>query len=287
MIPSVPFLHRITRMSSNQHLTITLNDGSRVPWLGFGTGTALYGRDAAEAVRRAIDNGIIHLDGAQMYNNEDTLGAGIKASGKPRSELYVVTKLKALTPGQTVKESLAMSLEKLGLDYVDLFLIHSPSPSNKEGKLKALWKALEEVHSEGLAKSIGVSNFRVEDLKEVVEGARIVPAINQVSQANHVLLSPPLNTPGGLDRITSIYMEGCRAYCEVWTRTWYRNCLVWRSNSTRTCSGWSRRFGAPRYHCQARKDPRTARLTRASIDQVDSPEGCYCCIVSESVPIIG
>ncbi|KAF5380823.1 hypothetical protein D9615_004083 [Tricholomella constricta] len=161
-------------------LTITLNNGVRVPWLAFGTGTALYGQDAAEFVRAAIDNGITHLDGAQMYNNEDTLGAGAKASGKPRSELYFVTKLKALNPGQTVKQALEDSLQKLGVDHVDLFLIHSPDPANKEGKLKELWKAMEGVQKDGLTKSIGVSNFRVEDLKEILDDAEIVPAVNQI-----------------------------------------------------------------------------------------------------------
>jgi diketogulonate reductase-like aldo/keto reductase len=126
--------------------TITLNDGSRVPWLAFGTGTALYGKDATDFVKAAIENGITHLDGAQMYGNEDTLAAGIKASGKPRSELYITTKLKGLEPAQTAKEALQVSLRKLNVHYVDLFLIHSPSPANREGKLKALWEEMEEIH---------------------------------------------------------------------------------------------------------------------------------------------
>lgn len=158
----------------------TLNTGAAIPWLGFGTGTALYGKDAANLVRMAIDNKITHLDGAQMYNNEDTLGAGIKAAGKPRSELFVTTKLANLAAGQTVKESLKASLNKLGLDYVDLFLIHDPTPATKEGKLAQWWEGMEEVQREGLAKSIGVSNFRVEDLKIILDSGKIVPAVNQV-----------------------------------------------------------------------------------------------------------
>jgi len=169
-------------MTKTTTLTITLNNGVRVPWLGFGTGTALYGKDAAESVRAAIDNGITHLDGAQLYNNEDTLGAGIKASGKPRSELYIVSKLnsKALNPSQTVKQLLEESLRKLGLDYIDLFLIHDPTPASTVGKLKELWKAMEGVQKDGLSKSIGVSNFKVEHLKEILDGAEIVPAVNQI-----------------------------------------------------------------------------------------------------------
>lgn len=119
-----------------------------------------------------------------MYNNEDTLGAGIRASNKPRSELFVTTKLngKALTPGQTIKESLKESLAKLGLDYVDLFLIHDPTPATKEGnsKLADWWKQMEDVHMDGLAKAIGVSNFRVEDLNVVLETGKVIPAANQV-----------------------------------------------------------------------------------------------------------
>ncbi|KIM48887.1 hypothetical protein M413DRAFT_438061 [Hebeloma cylindrosporum] len=158
----------------------TLNTGAAIPWLGFGTGSALYGKDAANLVRLAIDNNITHLDGAQVYNNEDSLGAGIKAAGKPRSDLFVTTKLGKLAPGETVKESLKASLNKLGLGYVDLFLIHDPSPATKEGKLSQLWEGMEEVHREGLAKAIGVSNFKVEDLKVILESGKIVPAVNQI-----------------------------------------------------------------------------------------------------------
>jgi len=160
--------------------TFTLNTGATIPRLGFGTGTALYGKDATNLVRLALANNITHLDGAQMYNNEDTLGLGIKESGKPRSDLFVTTKLKNLAPGETVKESLQKSLSKLGLDYVDLFLIHDPSPSTKEGKLAEWWAGMEGVYRDGLAKAIGVSNFRVEDLQVVLETGKVVPAVNQV-----------------------------------------------------------------------------------------------------------
>jgi len=188
-----------------------LNDGSQIPWLGFGTGTALYNKDAADLVRVAIENNIIHLDGAQMYNNEDTLGAGIKASGKPRSELFVVTKLNVLQPGQTVKESLKVSLTKLGLDYVDLFLIHTPSQARKEANLSQLWERMEEVKQDGLAKSIGVSNFTVEDLKVILETAKVVPSINQVGADFYFILIWPLTFPFPPDRIPSICLESCRA----------------------------------------------------------------------------
>ena len=159
-------------------LTIPLNDGKQIPWLGFGTGTALFGKDAANSVRVAIENGIIHLDGAQLYRNEDSLGEGIAAAGKPRSELFVTTKLGKLAEGQTVRDTLVESLKQLRLDYVDLFLIHMPI--HHEGKLKSVWKQFEELQKEGLAKSIGVSNFRIKDFEEILEVATVVPAVNQV-----------------------------------------------------------------------------------------------------------
>lgn len=165
-------------------LTITLNDGNKIPWLGFGTGTALYGKDAENAVKTAIVNGIIHLDGAQAYGNEESLGAGIASSGKPRSSLFVTTKLAKIPSGQTVRDTLVTSLKKLQLDYVDLFLIHSPT--NHPGELSSVWKQVEELQKEGLAKSIGVSNFRKQDLEEILGDASVVPSVNQIEYHPYV-----------------------------------------------------------------------------------------------------
>lgn len=158
---------------------IKLNDGNTVPWLGFGTGTALYEKDSANIVSAAIKAGFTHLDGAQVYANEDSLGAGLVASGKPRSELFVTTKLYQLETG-TVRSSLLESLKKLKLDYVDLFLIHSPAFFKAPGQLKNIWKQFEEIKKEGLAKSIGVSNFRIVDLETILDGATVPPAVNQI-----------------------------------------------------------------------------------------------------------
>lgn len=162
--------------------TFTLNDGTTVPWLAFGTGTALFSQDAAHSVLAAIQSGITHLDGAQAYGNEESLGKGIALSNTPRSELFITTKLHArVGDPATVKETLQESLKKLGTDHVDLFLVHSPNPSNKEeGKLKRVWQQMELVKKEGLAKSIGVSNFRVEDLREILDGATVIPSVNQI-----------------------------------------------------------------------------------------------------------
>lgn len=132
--------------------TITLNDSTAAPWIAFGTGTALYNKDASDSVKQAIDGGFTHLDGAQIYDNEESLGAGIHASGKPRLELYITTKLTQLKDGETVKETLQASLKKLGVDYVDLFLIHAPA--QHPGRLKEVWKAMEGVQKDGLTKYV-------------------------------------------------------------------------------------------------------------------------------------
>jgi diketogulonate reductase-like aldo/keto reductase len=181
---------------SSDSVNITLNDSTITSWIAFGTGTALFSKDAAQSVELAIRNGFTHLDGAQAYSNEESLGKGIVASGKPRSELYVTTKLFKLKTGQTVKEALQESLKKLELDYVDLFLIHHAA--HHEGRLQQVWKEMEGVKNEGLTRyayvvsvtilvkrtghrrSIGVSNFTEKDLNAIFEVATIKPAVNQV-----------------------------------------------------------------------------------------------------------
>ncbi|OAX38932.1 Aldo/keto reductase [Rhizopogon vinicolor AM-OR11-026] len=159
--------------------TLALNDGSQVPWMAFGTGTALYRKDAEDAIRLAIDNGFTHLDGAQVYANEDSMGQGIVASGKSRSELFITTKLTALKPGATPKSALEESLKKLKVDYVDLYLIHQAN--DHVGKLKEVWKGMEEAQKAGLTKSIGVSNFTADHLNDILEIATVPPAVNQAS----------------------------------------------------------------------------------------------------------
>ncbi|KAF7338142.1 Aldo-ket-red domain-containing protein [Mycena venus] len=182
--------------------TVKLNDGTEVPAIAYGTGTALFGKDCANSIKLAIECGFTHLDGAQAYGNEAFLGEGIRAAGKPRSELYIVTKLKPGLKAADVKPSLVESLQKfgmsyrrfqitvlrfltgpLGIEFVDLFLIHAPprGPTKPEdGTIQDLWHAMETVHAEGLAKSIGVSNFTVNDLKAILPSAKIVPSVNQI-----------------------------------------------------------------------------------------------------------
>ena len=159
---------------------ITLNDGRQIPFIGFGTGTALYQKDAENSVKLALACGVVHLDGAQLYQNEDSLGDAVVASGVPRASLFVTTKLGKVPEGKTVRDTLVESLKKLKMDYVDLFLIHMPI--HHAGRLAQVWKEFEAIQKEGLARSIGVSNFRVKDYEELMQGATVTPAVNQVRE---------------------------------------------------------------------------------------------------------
>ena len=166
-------------------LTITLNDGHQIPWLGFGTGGALIKTDAESAVRTALALGIRHFDTAQLYNNEETLGAAVAGTAGtcPRETLFITTKLAKVPAGATVRGMVLASLEKLRTDYVDLLLIHQPL--FHPGKLGAVWREFEALQREGLARSIGVSNFAIADFEELLKDASVIPAVNEVSSCLH------------------------------------------------------------------------------------------------------
>jgi len=153
---------------------LTLNDGNKIPQIGFGTGSALYGKDAADAVEQALEGGFNHIDTAQVYHNEESVGLALKESGISRSEVFITTKY----AGGDIRGELEKSLSKLGVTYVDLYLIHFPSSIAKD--FAGSWEEFEKIKKDGLAKSIGVSNFTVDDLKKLLETANIVPAVNQI-----------------------------------------------------------------------------------------------------------
>lgn len=157
---------------------ITLNDGHEIPQLGFGV-FLVDPPETERIVSDALEVGYRHIDTAAAYRNEEGVGKAIAASGIPREELFVTTKL---WNGDQVegraRQAIEASLEKLGLDYVDLYLIHWPRPD--ADKYVDTWREFEQFQQEGLARSIGVSNFTVRHLERLAAETTAVPAINQI-----------------------------------------------------------------------------------------------------------
>jgi 2,5-diketo-D-gluconate reductase A len=157
---------------------IRLNNGVQIPQFGFGVFQIEPSR-TAEAVRMAFDAGYRHIDTAQGYGNEEGVGQAVRESGLPREELFVTTKLINNRHGHDEAiAALDESLQKLGLDYVDLYLIHWPRPH--ADRYVETWRAFEKILSDGKARSIGVSNFQVPHLKRLAAEAGTVPAVNQI-----------------------------------------------------------------------------------------------------------
>jgi len=145
---------------------VTLNNGVAMPRLGLGVWNAEDGDEVEKAVQTAIEAGYRLIDTAAIYKNEAGVGSGIRASGVPREELFVTTKLWNSDQGaKNVQSAFDESLEKLGLDYVDLYLIHWPMP--EVGKIVETWREFEKLLADGKTRAIGVSNFRIEDLEEL------------------------------------------------------------------------------------------------------------------------
>lgn len=170
---------------------LALSDGTSVPWLAYGTGSANRGSDVHSLVTVALSSGFTHIDGAQLYKNEDSLGSAVNSSSIPRSEIYITTKLGRLEPESPggVEGTLRESLGKLKVDWVDLFLIHTPKMhQHYEGRIGDVWREMVEVKRKGLTKSIGVSNFDVRHLKEIEKTGLEMPVVNQVC-ANSSLCS--------------------------------------------------------------------------------------------------
>ncbi|GHD12907.1 aldo/keto reductase [Zhihengliuella salsuginis] len=165
-------------MTTYESPFLKFNDGSTIPQLGYGV-WQVEDDVAEKVVGLAFEAGYRHIDTAMIYGNEKGVGRAIAASGLPREELFITTKL--WNGDQGYQETLAAfdeSLERLGLEYVDLYLIHWMTP--KAGKYVETWKALVELQKSGRAKSIGVSNFTLEALREIEEATGVVPAIHQV-----------------------------------------------------------------------------------------------------------
>lgn len=163
-------------MSYGEHV-IHLNNGREMPLLGLGVYKATDDGELKQAITDAVSCGYHLIDTASFYKNEEGVGKGIRALAIPREELFVTTKIwnTAQRIGD-IKDSFNRSLERLGLDYVDLYLIHWPVP----GCFGNTWKAMEKLLAEGTVKSIGVSNFSIADLELLRTVSDIIPAVNQV-----------------------------------------------------------------------------------------------------------
>jgi diketogulonate reductase-like aldo/keto reductase len=159
--------------------TILLNDGYTIPVLGLGTFQA-HGRDCQRAVEVALRHGYDHIDTAQGYSNERQVGKGWKASGRPREEIFITTKISNTEQGyEKSMRSLKKSLKALQTEYVDLLLIHWPDITDLERTFDT-WRALIDLQAQGLCRSIGVSNFTIPLIEQLLGKTNVVPAVNQV-----------------------------------------------------------------------------------------------------------
>ncbi|HEY0815121.1 MAG TPA: aldo/keto reductase [Pseudonocardia sp.] len=171
--------------------TIELNNGVAIPQLGFGVFLVPPG-ETEVAVATALQTGYRHLDTARLYENEAEVGAAVATSGIPRGELFVTTKVWNGDQGyDATLAAFDKSLERLGFDYVDLYLIHWPLP--KRDRYVDTWRALEKIAAEGRARAIGVSNFQIAHLQRLLDETGTVPAVNQVECHPH-LTQVPLRT---------------------------------------------------------------------------------------------
>ena len=167
--------------------TYTLSNGVLIPKLGLGT-WLIPDNEAATAVESAMETGYRHIDTAQAYGNERGVGEGVRACGIPREQIFITTKVAAENKTyESAAASIDESLQKLGMDYADLIIIHCPQPwaefrgpKRYFAENKQVWKALEEAYEAGKVKAIGVSNFLVDDLQNILEDCRIKPMVNQI-----------------------------------------------------------------------------------------------------------
>lgn len=166
---------------------IELNDGRSIPQLGFGV-YKIPPRETAQAVSTALEVGYRHIDTAEMYGNEREVGEAVLASGLERGEVFITSKLdNPCHRPDDARRAFDRTLADLGSDYVDLFLIHWPLPKRYGGDYVSTWRTLEELHRDGRAKSIGVSNFHVPHFERVLAECDAPPAVNQIELHPYLL----------------------------------------------------------------------------------------------------
>jgi diketogulonate reductase-like aldo/keto reductase len=165
--------------------TYTLNNNIQIPTLGYGTFQTPDDETGAEAIANAIQIGYRHIDTAQSYKNEKSVGAAIKLANIARQDLFITTKIANSINGfDNTILSLDESLNNLGIDYIDLVLIHWPSPQRFrdqwQSRNREVWRALESYYAQGKIKAIGISNFKSHHLSELLKTATVIPAVNQI-----------------------------------------------------------------------------------------------------------
>lgn len=165
-----------------------LNNGVKIPWLGFGVFEVPEGEEVIQSVLWALEAGYRSIDTAKIYRNEEGVGKAIKQSGIPREEIFVTTKVWNRDQGyQSTLDAFDASLKRLQLDYLDLYLIHWPV----KGKYVETWRAMETIYKSGKCRSVGVSNFMIPNLEDLKASSELVPAVNQV-EYHPYLQSPEL-----------------------------------------------------------------------------------------------
>jgi diketogulonate reductase-like aldo/keto reductase len=155
--------------------TRALTSGNEIPLLGFGVWQVPDGQECVDAVTWALEAGYRHVDTAQAYGNEKSVGRALRESGVPREEVFVTTKFYPRSKSRDAEAEAERSLERLGLDYVDLYIIHWP-----EGGPAWAWDGMQRAHEQGYARSIGVSNFSVAEIDELRASADVPPSVDQV-----------------------------------------------------------------------------------------------------------
>ena len=160
--------------------SVELNDGNMIPQLGFGV-FQIPPSETERAVRSALEAGYRHIDTAEMYGNEQAVGEAVRAAGLDRDQVYITSKLNnGYHHPDEARRAFAATLDALGYDYVDLFLIHWPLPTLYDGDFVSTWRTLEEFKADGRARSIGVSNFQVAHLERLADETDTVPSVNQI-----------------------------------------------------------------------------------------------------------
>ena len=193
----------------------TLSNGVKIPKIGLGTWLIPDG-EAAQAVRDAVAMGYRHIDTAQAYGNERGVGEGVRTCGVPREEIFITSKVAAEHKTyESAAKSIDESLAKLGMDYIDLMIIHCPQPwAEFRGERryftenKEVWRALENAYKDGKVKAIGVSNFLVDDLENILDGCEVKPMVNQI-------LTHITNTPLELINFCREHGILCEAYSPI------------------------------------------------------------------------